>query len=259
MPHASVPAVIITRDRVTYAQDCLNALLRSGGIGDVHLVDHGSTYGPMLTWLGGVAGQVTKWIHGADGVTIEAAGRVHVHWLPNQHPRDLWAPGNVLEKIIRPGQRFVVTDHDIVVPHDVDWVGTLHAMLDQRADAVKAGLALRLHDLPPWLPNTARVLEWEAQWRPPHAPWKVPSIDDQVGWVEASVDTTVALYRRLEPFALAPALRTVGIRLEARHLSWYENPDDQTEEQQWYVLHAEHGHWRDPDGFADWHAIAPTD
>lgn len=260
MSHSPVPAVIITRDRVTYADRCLNALRSSRGIGDIHIVDHGSTYPDMETWLGTQAGQVDLTRYSPDGeLALQKDFRQHVHWLPNQHPRDLWAPGNVLAKIIRAGQRFIVTDHDIVVPHEVDWVATLHAMLDQRPDVVKAGLALRLHDLPPWLPTTARVLEWESQWRPPQAPWKVPSAEDPIGWVETSVDTTVAMYRRLEPYALAPALRTVGYQLEAQHLPWYEDLDGQTEEQQWYALHAEHGHWRDPDGFADWHAIAPTE
>lgn len=238
--HPVVTAVIITRDRVSYAGRCLAALLQSHGIGDIHIVDHGSTYEPMTSWLGSIAGPI------APPSTDPHADlpRLHVHWLPNQHPRDLWTPGNVLAKIIQPGRRFIVTDHDVVVPHEVDWVGHLHRLLDERPDVVKAGLQLGVDDLPPELPGTARILEWEAAYRPPRATWKIPDIFGSPGWVQASVDTTVALYRGLEPFALDPALRTVGRSVQARHLSWYENPDDLTAEQRWYAQRARYGHWR---------------
>lgn len=255
--HLPVTAVIITRDRVTYADQCLNALRSSHGVGDIHIVDHGSTYGPMLTWLGAQAGEVDFTRHDATGrLVLEKAFRQHVHWLPNQHPRDLWAPDNVLAQImLYAGQRFIVTDHDIVVPHGVDWVGQLHRLLDVRPDVVKAGLQLRIGDLPPELPSTGRVLDWEGHFRPPHVPWAVPHDAGDVGWAEADIDTTVALYRGLEPFALGPALRTVGYPMEAVHLSWYEDPEKLTDEQQWYRQRAQYGHWRAPDGYLDTHGL----
>lgn len=256
-PHAERPpvtAVIITRDRVSYAQQCLAALARSEGIGDIYLVDHGSTYEPMTRWLGGAAGHVTRYDLGNEGA--QAIGRIHVHWLPNQHPRDLWAPDNVLAKIIKPGRRFIVTDHDIVVPYREPWVARLHAMLDEQPTVVKAGLQLAVDDLPPELPTTAGILDWEANYRPPRAAWKIPDTFGSPGWVEASVDTTVALYRGLEPFALDPALRTIANTLQARHLSWYEDPEHLTEEQAWYAQRALYGHWRQPRGFEDTHGLA---
>jgi hypothetical protein len=255
--HPPVTAVIITRDRVSYAQQCLRAMIHSSGIGDVFLVDHGSTYGPMLEWLGGIGGHPIRYDQGDDG-GIKASGRVHVHWLSNQHPRDLWTPDNVLAKIIRPGQRFIVTDHDVVVPYEAPWVNTLHALLDERPDVVKAGLQLAIDDLPPELPATAHILEWEANYRPPRATWKIPDTFGSPGWVEADVDTTVALYRGLEPFALGPALRTVGRGVQARHLPWYEDMDHPTPEQWWYAQRAAYGHWRAPDGFVDEHGLATS-
>jgi hypothetical protein len=249
--HPRVTAIIITRDRVSYAQQCLRALMGSTGIGDVHLVDHGSTYGPMLDWLGRAAG-LADW---HDGGPLQS--RVHVHWMPNQHPRDLWAPGNVLEKIIKPGQRFLVTDHDVVAPADVDWLDTLHALLDERPDVIKAGLQLAIDDLPVH-PRTLDVLQWEASYRPPRASWKIPDTFGSPGWAEADVDTTIALYRNLEPFALGPALRTIGRGVQARHLSWYEDPDDLNDEQRWYAERAVHGHWRRSDGFLDNHGLAAS-
>jgi hypothetical protein len=254
--HPPVTAVIITRDRVSYADQCLNALRGSAGIGDIHIVDHGSTYEPMLTWLGAQAGEVDLTRHDATGrLVLEKAFRQHVHWLPNQHPRDLWAPDNVLAKIIQPGLRFIVTDHDVVVPYGAPWVDTLHALLDERPDVVKAGLQLAIDDLPPELPTTSGVIEWEANYRPPRVTWKIPDTFGSPGWVEADVDTTVAMYRGLEPFALGPALRTVGRGVQARHLPWYENPIDWTEEQRWYAQRALHGHWRQPQGFEDTHGL----
>lgn len=238
-------AVIIARDRVTYTKQCVEALALSPGVDDIHIVDHDSRYGPMLDYLGKVGG----WYGRRDGDGI----RVHVHWQANAHPRALWSDGT-LHGIVAPGERFVVTDHDVIPPTGVDWLSYLHAMLDDRPDVVKAGLQLRLDDLPVDGKRTMEVLDWEAQFRAPRVPWRIPE-PGRPGWAQASVDTTLALYRGLERFAIDSSLRTVDHRLQARHLSWYEDEDHLTEEQRFYRERAEYGHWRSPDGFTDLYAL----
>jgi hypothetical protein len=256
-------AIIITRDRVSYARMCFTALADSEGIGDIHIVDHGSTYPPMLDWLGGIAGAYWRpdWKSSRD--PVEPKGRVHVHWKPNAHPRDLWVNGT-LASIVTSGERFIVTDHDVVVPSEAPWVDQLAQLLWENLDIVKAGLQLRTRDLDPAVHRDAqRIIEWESQYRPPRAMWSLPSAE-RAGWVRASVDTTVAMYRDLRVFTLDPAVRTVEQQFEAVHLPWYESADDAVKapeakaEQDWYREHAEHGHWRDPEGFADSHGL-PAD
>lgn len=235
-------AFVICRDRVSYARQCVEALWTVGL--EVHIVDHGSSWPPMLDWLGKVAGVQPSIMEG------RASGpRVHVHWMANAHPRDLWADmqdGGVLANTLRPDERFVVTDCDVLPTTLVDWPRMLERLLDARPDVAKVGLGLRTDDLPTWYEHAERVVRWEAQWTDP----------DRVVWTHdvpahrSPVDTTLAMYRRLEPFAMEPALRTLYPYV-ARHLSWYEDSAHPTDEQRWYRQHATPGvsHWADPETY----------
>jgi hypothetical protein len=260
-----VKAIVIARDRVSYAQQCVKALAKSTGISDIHIVDHGSTYPPMLDWLSTLHGWPTRATWSAKG--IEYDGRIHVHLKPNAHPRDIWSNGT-LATIVNPDERFIVTDCDIVVPTDwrgQDWVWTLGALLDARPDVVKAGLNLSL-DIPDHYEHARRVREWEANYRHPSRLKRYPpqglmtgigAIQQPLRYFEASVDTTVAMYRRLEPFAIDPAVRTAHPHHDARHLPWYEDSANPTEEQRWYREHAMPGvsNWLDPDNYQGAHGL----
>lgn len=254
MPERSpTTAVIITRDRVMYADQCLNALIRSPGVGDIHIVDHGSTWPDMLTWLGVRAGEYSSSIVGDP--SRDKAFRVHVHWRANAHPRDLWTNGT-LEGIVKPEQRFLVTDCDVVVPTDWrgrDWLAHLHLLLDRVPGLKKAGLQLSL-DIPEHNPDRNRIIEWERNYRAAGNLGRIPGaiLAGEIAWFHrASVDTTIALYPRLEAYALDPAARTSHPHHQAVHLPWLEDPETLSDELRHYYAHAEHGHWRAPDGFVD--------
>lgn len=140
----------------------------------------------------------------------------------------------------------MVTDPDVVPDDDCpnDWVSYLGRLLDVRPGWVKAGLGLRVDDLPEHYEHAAQVKTWEQQW------WEW-EISDQV--YNASVDTTLALYRSLDEnprFALNPSLRT-GKPYVARHLTWYENSATPTEEDRYYRAHATPlvSHWADPGAY----------
>lgn len=252
--HKPTTAVVINRDRVTYLERCVDALMRSPGVGDIHIVDHGSTWPPMLDRLASAAG---AYYAGGDGRNPK--GRVHVHWRANAHPRDLWTNGT-LAGIVNPADRFLVTDCDIVVPVDwraTDWLAELHRLLDLRYDVLKAGLGLNTRVIPPGYEHRDRVIEWEAKYadqsrRRPY----LSAYDDgrtfRGEYFEASVDTTMALYRRLEPYDIDPAVRTAHPHHEALHLPWLE-VGPESDELCWYRERAEYGHWREPEGFVDEH------
>jgi hypothetical protein len=230
-----VKAFVITRDRLTYTRRCVEALLDAGFGGDVVLVDHGSTYPPMLDWrdAGGLPFGVEVW---ADD---------------NRHPRDLWRTGGPIEQCVEPGERYIVTDCDVVPADDCpgDWVAYLGQLLDHNPHAVKAGLGLRTSDLPEHFTHAATVQAWEAKYQPPlAAPVGVWSA------VWSDIDTTLAMYRGSGPFRLGPAIRTMA-PYEALHLPWYEDTVNPSEEAAFYAAQAVHGHWRKPDGFADDHGL----
>lgn len=217
------PLIVITRDRVTYTQQCLASLerfmYRGTGIGyefDIHIVDHGSTYGPMLDWL--------------------AICPYPVHRRGDLPPRALWE-WDGLRRIVG-SQRYVVTDPDIALDDGIpqDWLCRMADELEAEIPygGIKVGLGLRVDDLPD-TDLAAKVRRWESAF------WTARTASGR-GW-RAPVDTTIALYRPgAAPFALGPAARLDTPYL-ARHLPWYETLDD--EETAWYRAHALPGtsHW----------------
>lgn len=219
----STPAIVVTRDRVTYAERCVRALVKAGC--EVHIVDHESTWPEMVEWL--------------DKVDLP------VYHLPNAIPRKLWEwPG--LRQIVG-SRRYIVTDPDVVpqAACPAGWVGYLHQVLDENPGWLKVGLGLRIDDLPDYFTNADKVYEWERPY------WNNPMTKDLF---MAPVDTTLAMYRSLDEcaqFRMAPALRTRHPYL-ARHLAWYEDDQNPTPEIQYYREHAMAGvsHWLDPEDYS---------
>jgi hypothetical protein len=244
MTHPSVPAFIITRDRVSYAQQCFAALARCPGVGHIRILDHGSTYLPMMQWLSGVNGHPAR--IDKDPETGALSRWSGVSYIGDARPRDAWTNGSITDYVV-PGERFLLTDCDVVAPEEPGWVEHLHALLDHDPRLVKAGCGLRVDDIPDEFEHAIRVVDWEAKYR------SIPTMRrfGETWYHEASVDTTLALYRSAyEPFALDPSARTWR-DFQARHLSWYEDSANPTEEQLYYREHALPGssHWLNPDSY----------
>ena len=238
-------AFMIVRDRLSYAQHCLTAL-RAAGL-DVVLVDHGSTFPPMVDWLASLETY-------ADEVDQNAVP--WTFWGENRHPRDLWRPGGPIAQLVSADERFIVTDCD-VVPSEAcptDWVWRLGALLDQQPVAKKAGLGLRTDDLPDHFERAAMVRVWERLFQHRDDGGHLHAVVGLGAAVWADIDTTLAMYRRYEPFALWPALR-MRAPYVAWHLQWYEDTANPTVEQMYYREHAAYGHWRAPEGYSDTHNL----
>jgi hypothetical protein len=193
-----IPCVVITRDRVSYTQACIASLQDHPDL-DIHIVDHGSTWPPMLEWL--------------------KAQPHPVHYAASRAPRDLWGSAE-LDTIVGRHARYLVTDPDIVLDNDcpADWLDQLQREFDRGSSLVKVGLGLRLDDLPD-TELAQRVRQWEAPFWQHRRVWST-------AW-SAPVDTTLALYDTLwnrPSFLLAPAAR-LDVPYLIRHLPWYGNPD----------------------------------
>jgi len=233
-------AFVICRDRVTYARRCIEAMWLAGL--DVVAVDHGSTYQPMLDWL--------------CAHDVESSAAFEVSWWPNRHPRDLWTPGGVIECRVSAGERFIVTDCDVVPDEGCpgDWVKQLGALLDRLPSARKAGLGLRTDDLPDRFEHAGTVREWERKYQAVEDGGLADFTPADGRAVVADIDTTLAMYRWFEPFTTGTALR-MRPPYVARHLPWYEDSANPTVEQAYYAAHAQYGHWRAPEGFTDDHNL----
>ena len=206
-PTTTVPIVIIVRDRLEPLQQLVNWLERAG-LHDVVLVDNASTYTPLVAWLDECPYRVVRLRH-------------------NLGHRAPWIAGVIAE--VGYDRHFVVTDPD-VVPDDacpLDALDHFRALLDAHLDVDKVGFGLRIDDLPAHYALGDDVRRWEAQfWTDAVAP----------GAYRAAIDTTFALYRPGRWHRLDAALRT-GAPYVARHLPWYANTANPTDEERYYHDH----------------------
>jgi hypothetical protein len=212
----SVPIVVICRDRLTPLLELLH-WLDDAGYRRVLLVDNGSTYQPLVEFL-----DTTE----AEVVRLDANFGHIAPWRPEVRAR------------LDPNSPFVVTDCDVVpdasCPPDV--VEHLAGLLLRYAGVVKAGLGLRIDDLPESYSLKSDVRTWESLfWETEIAP----------GVFRAPVDTTFALCRSpADGHLLDPALRT-GPPYVGRHLPWYADTAQPADEDRYYLDHAERAftHW----------------
>lgn len=214
----NTPIFITSKDRVTYLWRLIQRLEETGYT-NIHIVDNGSTYQPMLEFL-----ELIEYpVHRPD---------------PTEHPeRSLWE-GHVIDGSGKLGDWYVQTDCDILPPAQTGWLEKLRDLLERYPDFPKAGLALRIDDLPDHYARKAEVIGWETNfWQ------RNPEPDVYI----ADIDTTLALYRPNQRWEDVPmvALR-LGGPWQCQHLPWYENSSQPTEEEKYYKAHMAPnvGHWR---------------
>ena len=126
---------------------------------------------------------------------------------------------------------FVVTDPDVIPVEScpADALEYFHSTLDDYPEIDKVGFSLFLEDIPMHYAHRADVLLWESQfWKNVH----------QSGFYFAEIDTTFALYRAGEHHQNNKALRS-PLPYTARHFPWYQNSEAPTDEQVFYVEHAD--------------------
>lgn len=213
-------ALIIFRDRVTYARRCLEALMEADL--DPVIVDQGSTWPPALEWL--------KHLESCRVTVLRRGGG---------HPRGIW-DWAAFRGTVGTTDRYIVTDPDVVPAAScpLDWPARLERVLSEHPSATKAGLGLRIDNIPEDYQRRDQLIAWESSY------WQHPVAD---GVYRAGIDTTLAMYRPLmqqHGFVLDGAMRT-GPPYVADHLAWHENLDDPDEEIRYYYEHAEPGiaHW----------------
>ena len=205
-----VPVFLIVRDRLSCVQALLDWLGRVGH-DEIWLIDNDSTYPPMVEFLESCR-------HG-----VIRLGR-------NMGHRSPWLSGAVQRHAH--GRSFVVSDPDVIPDDDCPLDATDHfaRLLGRYPEIDKVGFGLRIDDLPDTYPLAASVRDWEDRF------WQV---EVEPGVFRADIDTTFALYRPLDRrHSEDRALRT-GAPYVARHLPWYVDPTDLSDEDRYYREHAE--------------------
>lgn len=231
-----IPVFIVFRDRVTMARNLYRQVRQLTGAAPI-LIDNNSTWGPFLDWIR----EDDDLIYGSLNHNLGC----YAPWT-----KDPDSGKTVLEIFLERSSfdYYVVTDDDLdisEIPSDV--LTVLRAGLDARPDVVKCGLSLRINDLPDKYPFKRSVIEDQKQY------WANPSFellyenkyDNIIGryFYEANIDTTFAMYRTRDIERIGPQARGKGLRVGppycARHLPWYQDPAEWTEEDWYYHENSE--------------------
>lgn len=223
MNWTDLPIIINARDRKSCLETLLQRLEQDNLMGQVVVLDTGSTYPPMVDYLKQLSCKV-------------------VHFAPVGDPsRAVWELGNTAhwqECCGRAENWFVYTDCDVVPDCPTGWLEPFFEALKCHTAYQKLGFGLRIDDLPDHYAAKAEVIRWESQF------WTKQL---NSAWYIAPIDTTLALYRAGSP-CLCTALRSAPPYL-ARHLPWYYDSAHPTEEYLYYLQHMYRGvgHWSSGD------------
>ncbi len=208
----TIPIIINNRNRLTHMIRLIN-WLEKNNYKNIYILDNDSTYLPLLEYY--------------------KSSPHHIIYLKkNVGYQALWKPKVFMHF---KNDYYVYTDPD-VVPNDncpSDVVFQLYKVLKSNSSIEKCGVALKIDDLPTYYKNKEAVISDEKK----H--WE-HKISDTV--YDAPVDSTFALYR---PLAKGRAEDCKAYRLSGKydfhHLPWYEDSNNQTEEDKYYISHVSKG------------------
>lgn len=215
-----IPIFIITKDRLTVLKQSIESYLKLGPEVKIVLLDNGSTYPPLLEWMSTCGYEIIR----------------------NPNPtgsfKDIsdWV-GNVISLYAGNFEHYIVTDPDIELEEPSPALLEYYkAVLMAFSGANCVGPMLRIDDLPECFHFRDQMIESHniQFWGPQHKTMRFRNVLVQ----PAPIDTTFAMYRRSFRFHRL----NMGIRVrapyQARHLDWYLDTLNPTEEQQYYFDHA---------------------
>ena len=212
-----IKTFIISFNRLSFLKQQLEYLMKNPAL-DLHIVDNGSTYPPLLDYLDELDLDVT-FFPANEGHTV------------------VWK--NKMPEIFCKNEPYIVTDNDIIPDHP-NFHELLIEGLNKHSDVNKIGLGLHIDDLPDNIPFKDEIIQHEKGIQ------KIYLLDDS-HFVRMPVDTTLAIYRdgyhhysvwgtdKITHDGQCRALRTIHPLWQAKHLSWYLTPEDlKSEENKYY-------------------------
>ena len=200
-----IPIIINNRNRYSFLKQMVDQLT-GFGYKNIYVLDNDSTYPPLLEYY--------------------KTAPINVIYLKkNLGYRALWI-SDVFEQFR--DNYYVYSDPDILLQDDCpkDFVFQLYKHLNKYSSKEKAGVALKIDDLPEHYNLRQDVYKWEK----PN--WENKLVEHVY---DALVDTTLALYK---PLAFGNAEECAAIRvagkLTAKHLPWYLDSLNLSEEELYY-------------------------
>lgn len=202
-----IPIIINNFNQYDYLLRLIRSL-ESRGYTNIQILDNASTYPPLLEYY-----RTTPY---------------KVHLLgKNLGYKAFWKSG--LYKQFR-RDYYALTDPDLEIIDECpdDFLEHFYNVLRRYPKSEKIGFSLKIDDLPEHYPGRDKVIDWEKQF------W---TTEVEPGVYLAPVDTTFALCRPYSVFtrdALDLLLRA-GYPYVMRHLPWYSNPAQKTENEEFYI------------------------
>lgn len=203
-----IPIIINNRNRLDYMKMLITSL-EVRGYKNIYIIDNDSTYPPLLTYY--------------DKECVYPVFRLK----KNVGYNALWDSG-----LIRKFNKgyFVYTDSDVVLSDmcPADILEKAYAVLMKYPNVHKVGPALEVKDVP--------EVNQAAVWKTQRDFWKESLEIGDLRLYRAGIDTTFALcrpYVRKHFGTMYPQIR-MGYPYVAKHMPWYENPDNLPEESAYY-------------------------
>ncbi len=219
-----LPIYIISFNRLSYLKSII-AVLEKYGLKNIHIIDNVSTYPPMLQYL-----KQTPYT---------------VHYMPKNYGHKVFFEAEEF-KSVRENEYYVLTDPDVIPVKEcpADFMNLFYRLLQQYPKVNKVGFSLKLDDLPDCYMLKKLTIRWERQFYKKALNWFKPV------FYKSSLDTTFAMYRpqkKRHSYDFFSAIR-VGAPYEARHLPWYKDLSQLTEEDEFYnQLDCGSGNWNSAD------------
>jgi hypothetical protein len=217
---ASLPQFFIpVFDRAVCLLALVEWLFKSGiPSGHIHLVDMGTTYKPCLELM-------SKW---------KKYSGVNVHKTGNVGARGLFKRRGIIEQVIGRKAPFFLSDPDVCPARSCrsDLLNHLVACMKRYTDFDRIGLALEITDIPDHFPFKSQVVNHEKK----H--WTKPV---NAHLCVAPVATTFCLVRSLNNCDERGYAKKNGRTLRpntAYHSSWYLDPKNLPEDEEYYYKHA---------------------
>jgi hypothetical protein len=207
LSNKDIPFFIISFNRVSYIRRVIESL-ECRGFQNITIIDNASTYEPLIDYLHKSPHRVARLRQNFGHLA-------------------LWRSGQFSKIIER--EKFILNDSDVAPADDcpIEITGLLDEVLERYPRHTKAGLSLRVDDLPDFYAFKDQVLAWEK-------PFWEARLDD--GHYEAAIDTTFALYRpgiHCDEERWWRSIRTAP-PYSAIHLPWYQNTGNITAEDAFY-------------------------
>ena len=188
-----IPVIINNRNLLTWPKAMVDAISNFEMVGEIIILDNGSTYQPLLDWYNQIDIRVVR---------IENLG----HRAP-------WDSGLVHELN---SEYYVVTDPDLDLSKTpIDCITCSIDILKKFPEYGKVGLSMVCDDIPESSPYYNHIQDWEIQRQ-----LNSNILDNH--FVNVSVDTTFAVYNIKNYFIGGVSLTDH----KAKHIPWYFTIDE---------------------------------